>query len=452
MESPAPGGGGGEESMPQTQLPPLFMLDENALLLILCHLEERDVAALSATCSAMRQACNSTSLWLVLYLRAFGHDFWGENYHGPHPYLFESGVEEEKPEPGSKIWPLRLTRDALHNPWKDCAPQDVLTRFAEWYPPPCWGDANQISFDLRQIMVNGTAGPCSNPIKDLYHCHWTMFKTWTQCEEYEWDCTIFIAGLNQGHIDLMFSLISKYLEGDPPSRPSPRLHSPSGACSMLSHTYKYYSEDEATVRLLKVRRPRGWIRARGYRVSKLVYMVDGEEFMKDSKFREELYTEFHGTLGEVKYSNCTFVSLMVVAENASRGLLGKVLNHLKISQNDRLDDICCNYYGPVLVAASLVSMYHEDGTGNSLAQGLADVTQALQSIADKPNEQDNKQQCRDSQEALEPLLSKNTALASFYWLLTQPDRTHEMDFFTSRPIWMGLLKDKWIPSNGWPEE
>jgi len=73
-----------EDVTPASRLP---LIDETVLALCFAFLEPKDILLRVALVS--RQFCDVASsdlLWGTVFLRTFGHDYWGENVER-HPYV-----------------------------------------------------------------------------------------------------------------------------------------------------------------------------------------------------------------------------------------------------------------------------------------------------------------------------------------------------------------------------
>ena len=67
--------------------PSRAVLDETLLALCFAFLEPKDILLRVARVSRQfRDVASSDLLWGTLFLRTFGHDYWGENV-GRHPYV-----------------------------------------------------------------------------------------------------------------------------------------------------------------------------------------------------------------------------------------------------------------------------------------------------------------------------------------------------------------------------
>ncbi|KAL6041160.1 hypothetical protein QOT17_025038 [Balamuthia mandrillaris] len=446
----------------------LSLLDENTLELVLCHLEPSGVARLMTTCSALHKACNSKSLWLVLYLRTFGADFWGENA-GVHPYVHETLHEltyEYEEEAGvTKVTAVRDTAEALNNEWRRCPPGDVLQRFAETYPPSHWDPS--VPFDLRRFFSEEEAKEANNDnaLKKLFRTHLHMFRVWQQQllkrageqeeeEEEEEDLeegfptTFVLAGMDPASLDLVLSLIEKYCQLFTPIHGlGQRLDSP-GGCSIYSHAFNdslTYRDSKAAYRVVKVPKPRGYLRriSSEQDTAKIVYVVDGDKLLAEKEHRSEVYREFHGILGEARYSDNIFVSLLVTSAKSEDRIVGQVMNALKISRHDIPDHMCPYYLGPVVVGGCRAVPTNTTLDIESLEQTIAALSKS-ELLGSAPTSAYSS--------PLDSLFQKQPAAACWFWLTRQPGRTPEWDFHPWLPAryHIGELKATWDESQGWP--
>ncbi|KAL6058380.1 hypothetical protein QOT17_014869 [Balamuthia mandrillaris] len=440
----------------------LFGLDENTLELVLCHLEPPDLVRVMCTCSALHKACNSKSLWLVLYLRTFGEDFWGENA-GVHPYTPETlpsneQVNEYKKVIGNKkVIPLRDSMEAWNNRWGECPPGHVLQRFSETYPPSHWNPS--VPFDLRRFFSaeENSSSPgdeeermTDNSMKKLFRTHLQMFRTWQ--EKRPGKLTTFVlAGLDQTNLDHVLTLIQKYCQFFASPTPPVCLDSPTGGgCSIFVHSFTdtlSYNHTKVSYRVIKVPKPRGWLRrvARQQKHVRLMYVVDGDEFLANDGHQKEVYREFHGILGESQSSKHTAVSLVVTGKRPEKDTISKVMNALRISRHTQPNHMCPYYVGPVVVAGCRASTESRSTRIEPMQNSITALSEASHPLLGS-----NPESFWDHPDLLQ-LFKRQPPMAGWHWLTRQPGRTPEWDLHPRAAFYhIGLLKDAWDESHAFP--